>query len=208
MKRSKTDHDFCPLQIKSEVFTGLGISPGTALGPVCLFEEGRHNKMPIFTLKSDEDVKQELERYKKAKEEAIAEIEAIYSEIKEKVGKNEAAIFYAHKVILSDEAVDEKIEECIKAQRMNIEYCVTEVFNEYEDRIASMDNEYMRERGTDFGEIKRRILDKLGTLNPGLACQGEPYCDRGTGRVIVAHELTPSLTVEIDREPLRHYGLC
>ena len=192
--------NYCNINVKSEVVKGLAISPGTALGPVCLFEQGRHNNMPVFSIESEDGIRNELERFKKAKEKTIQEIDKIYLDIEKALGKNEASIFYAHKVILSDEAIDEKIEQCVRDTMMNIEYCVVEVFGEYEETIASMDNEYLSERGTDFAELKRRILNKLGSLNPGLACQGEPYCTQGADRIIVAGELTPALTVEIDRK--------
>ncbi|HEO70355.1 MAG TPA: phosphoenolpyruvate--protein phosphotransferase, partial [Candidatus Hydrogenedentes bacterium] len=59
---------------------------------------------------------------------------------------------------------------------------------------------YIRERATDIGEVKRRLLDVLANMNPSLQCTGFGHCRRGKDRIVVAEELTPSLTVDLDTE--------
>jgi len=194
------NNEYCNLTVKSEVIKGLGVSAGTAIGPVCLFEQGHLNNMPVFPLETQEDIARELQRFRQAKKETLQDIDKTHKDIEQTLGEKEASILYAHKVILSDEVIDEQIEKCLRDTMMNIEYCVVEIFEAYEDRIASIDNEYIRERGTDFSELKRRILKKLGSLDPGPVCREDACLAQGTLKIIIARELTPSLTVDLDRE--------
>ncbi|MFH1707732.1 MAG: phosphoenolpyruvate--protein phosphotransferase [Planctomycetota bacterium] len=179
---------------------GLGISPGEAMGCVCLFAEGRHNNIPVFKLSSDAELARERQRFVDARQSAIDEIARLETEVGRRLGANEAAIFFAHRAILTDPGLEEKVFACLDKERMNVEYCLVSVFNGYEEVIAQMDDEYLRERGTDFAEIRRRLLDRLTNMNPRLTCRGEVYCSHGRGRVTVANELTPALTVEIECE--------
>jgi phosphotransferase system enzyme I (PtsI) len=83
------------------------------------------------------------------------------------------------------------------------ELAVMSVMDAYEVRISALDNEYLRERATDVGEVKRRLLDVLAKTRPGLKCEGKAHCQRGRGRVVVGGELTPSLTIDLDARKLR-----
>jgi phosphoenolpyruvate-protein phosphotransferase len=65
--------------------------------------------------------------------------------------------------------------------------------------LLAFDDEYMKERATDFGEVRRRLLDVMANLSPSLQCD-ERACQKGKNRIIVAEELTPTLTLELDSE--------
>ena len=66
--------------------------------------------------------------------------------------------------------------------------------------MLEIENKYAKERATDIGEVKGRILDALRNKAPSLVCAGGAHCRRGRDRLIVAAELTTSLTVELDAE--------
>ena len=138
-----------------EVLAGLGVSPGRTAGCVCLFEEGRHNRMPVFTLDTEDDIQREIQRFKKAKEQSIEELSVLYTAVEKKLGRNEAMIFHAHKVIMSDGSIEKEILACVRKSRKNVEFCVEKVFSRYEETIASMDDERTEEgRGGEEGRSR------------------------------------------------------
>ena len=82
----------------------------------------------------------------------------------------------------------------------NVEEAIKLTLDAYELRLSEVDNEYIKERASDIGEIKRRLLDVLGNMNPSLQCSGEEHCQRGRDRIVVAEELTPSMTLMLDTQ--------
>jgi phosphoenolpyruvate-protein phosphotransferase len=88
----------------------------------------------------------------------------------------------------------------IRSDSLNAEAAISRVMDEYEERLRRMDDEYIKERASDFGEVRRRLLDVLGNMQPSLQCAGEAHCRRGRDRIVVAEELTPAMTVEMDAE--------
>ena len=75
---------------------------------------------------------------------------------------------------------------------------VVRIMDSHEARLLDVDNEYIKARATDIGEIKRRLLDVLAEINPSFLCSGLEHCQRGKTRIIVARELTVSLTSGLD----------
>jgi phosphotransferase system enzyme I (PtsI) len=178
-------------------FVGLPISEGVAVGRVCLFNEWRHASLPVYAV-GEEGRKREEKRLENAITLVIERIDALAYEVADRVGSAEAEIFRAQKVILQDPSVTEQMKELVGAGGVNAELAVTRTLDDFESRIQEVDNEYLKERATDIGEIRRRLLDALGNMKPSLQCAGEERCQRGRDRIIVAEELTPSLTVELD----------
>jgi len=178
-------------------FAGLPISKGVASGRVCLFNERRHSNLPSYRV-SGEGKGREKRRLKSAITAVVERIDGLVREVADRVGPAEAEIFRAQKVILRDPTLTKQMMELVDDGSVNAELAVTRTLNDYETRIQEVDSEYIRERSTDIGEIRRRLLDVLRNMNPSLQCAGEEHCQRGRNRVIVAEELTPSLTVELD----------
>ena len=175
---------------------GLALSEGYALARVCLFNESRHSNLPMYRV-SGSGVDLEKSRLARSVEIALDRLETIRLEVVRTIGKAEAEIFVAQKMILEDAAVIGKIRHKIETDQINAESAADLVFNEYEAMLLKLDNEYIRERASDLGEIKRRLLDVMGNMRPELQCH-ESKCQRGHNRIVVAEELTPSLTIEID----------
>ena len=73
--------DFCSIHSPSRIIKGLGVSPGKALGSVCLFAEGRHNNMPVYQLDNEQEVEFQWQRFLSAKAKAINEIIIFYFRI-------------------------------------------------------------------------------------------------------------------------------
>jgi len=178
---------------------GLPISGGVALGKVCLFRERRHDDIPEIRL-GDHQTTSERTRLDVALLAAVGQLDQVIRDVAERVGKPEAAIFSAQKLILQDRALIDEMKQLIERKRVNSEAAANQVLDACEAQIMEVDSEYIKERATDIGEVKRRLLDALRNEAPSLVCAGGEHCLRGRDRLIVAVELTPSLTVELDTD--------
>ncbi len=178
--------------------SGLPLSEGCAVSRVCLFNDGRHSNLPMYRVDGS-GTDREKERVRRAISIAAERLETVREKVEKKIGKPEAEIFVAQKMILEDPALLADIETKIEADALNAESAIDQVLNEYEKRLLGIDDQYIRERASDLGEIKRRLLDVLGHMRPALQCHSEA-CRRGRDRIVVAEELTPSLTVDIDMD--------
>jgi len=186
---------------KETVLKGLPVSEGYAVARVCLFNEKRHSNLPIYRVEGA-GIERELAKVKRAIAVVGERLEAIRKEVAESVGRAEAEIFVAQKAILEDPTLFGQIEAVIKEQALNAETAITRVLDEFEARLQQLDNAYIRERASDFGEIKRRLLDVLGNMRPDLQCSDQHHCQRGKNRIVVAEEMTPTLTTELDTRHL------
>lgn len=174
---------------------GLPLSDGVAVGRICMFNENRHSSISFYKIEQG-GLSAETKRLDDAIKEAAVRLDDIIERVRDEIGPAEAEIFVAQKMIMGDDVLRERAHKLINDEQLNAELSVTRVLDDYETRLQQMDDKYIRERASDFGEVKRRILDVLGNTTPNLQCD-QPHCQRGRNRVVVAAELTPSLTVEV-----------
>ncbi len=190
---------------KGEIrFQGIPVSPGVTVARVCLFSEDRHAGYEETTISADA-VSGEKERLAKALENAKEKLAATSQKVAEQLGAAEAEIFSVQRAIMEDASALEKVHVLIESEHVNVESAVMRVFSDYEKRFSELSNDYMRERAGDIGEAKRRLLDALTDERPQLACHGFQHCQRGRDRIIVARELSPALTVELDTTHVRGF---
>lgn len=185
-------------------FKGLPLSPGVAVARVCLFDERRHQNLPVRDV-SKKEAKNEADRFLKALKIVHEKLKILISEVKGRVGKAEAEIFAAQKMILDDPSLKSRVLGHIQSRNFNAEKAVISSLDFFESQLAEMDNEYVKERASDIGELKRRILDALAGLNPAFQCAGDSFCGRGKNRIVIARELTPSLTMELNTDSIRGF---
>lgn len=185
-------------------FKGLPISPGVALARVCLFNERRHMSIPVSDI-TDKEVRGEGDRFRKALTVVREKLALLIIEVEGRVGKAEAEIFAAQKMILEDPSLIERITDHIRSKNFNAEKAVISSLDYFEDQLAQMDNAYIKERASDIGEVKRRLLDALANLNPSFQCANDSFCQKGKNRIVIAQELTPSLTMELNTDFIRGF---
>jgi phosphotransferase system enzyme I (PtsI) len=178
---------------------GLPISGGTAVARVCLFNEHRHRNLLIYRV-AGEGVTREKNRVERAVRLAADQLDDVVKQVADRVGAAEAQIFEAQKSIVADKVLIAEILDRVETLRCNAETAVAQTLDAYESRLLEVEHEYIRERATDIGEIRRRLLDVLGNMNPSLQCADQEHCQRGRDRIIVAEQLTPALTVDLDTE--------
>jgi phosphotransferase system enzyme I (PtsI) len=189
---------------KETILKGTPLSEGYAAARVCMFNEKRHSNLPQYRV-TGEGVPREVERVKVAIGLAGQRLTEIRDEVQRKIGQPEAEIFVAQKMILEDPALFERIQDRIRSGSLNAETSIAQVFDAYEARLLEVDNEYIKERATDFGEVKRRLLDVLADTRPSVQC-GHHQCQKGRNRIIVAEELTPSMAVDLDAEHIMGFA--
>jgi len=146
-----------------------------------------------FEKKTIEDSASEVERFKKAMEKSISELEAIRDKAKVDLGADKAAIFEAHLLVLSDPELNAPIENKIQSENVNAESALKETADMFILMFEQMDNEYMKERAADIRDVTKRVLAHLlGVELPNPSMIAEKV-------IIVAEDLTPSDTAQLNR---------
>ena len=169
---------------------GIGVSPGIVIGKVLLKEE----KKIIIEKKDIKSYEDEIKRFKTAMENSKSEIQDIYNNVLKNIGEEEAAIFEAHLMILEDPEMLEQIEKKIQDNKVNAEWALKEVSEMFIDMFDAMDNEYMKERAADIKDVTSRLMKKLMNI------EEVNFGQLASEVIIVANDLTPSDTSQIDKK--------
>lgn len=193
------------IQLKKEtVYKGIPVSSGVAVSKVCMFSEQKYIDVTLVRIAQDQ-VAQEIDRLNKASERVAVRLENLKNEVKNRIGTAESEIFAAQKMILEDISLKEKLLKTITDLQSNAEFAVVSIFDEYEKKLLQVDNEYIKERASDIGELKRRLLNELSNTKSAFKCEGQTYCKLGNDCIVVAKELTPILTMELSSENLNGF---
>lgn len=174
-----------------QVFRGRGLSRGVGRGRAVLYPA------PPPASSGDEvnacDVDHELRRLDAALGSARRDLERIRLRVQADVGAEEAAIFAAHEALLGDPALLDRIRERVLRDRVVAEQAVGLEFSDAAKRLAAIDDPYLRERSADVRDVGRRLLSSLSPH------QSDSIAPLPAGSVLVAVELLPSDTVDLDR---------
>jgi phosphotransferase system enzyme I (PtsI) len=169
---------------------GIGTSPGIALGKVLVYKEPEI----IVTRKEFKDPSQEIHRLDKAIEKGVSQIEELYEITLKTVGKKEAEIFNAHKMMIEDPEFIGGVKKQIKSEGVNAEWAVKNTSDHFIQLFANIENEYLRERALDLKDVSKRLLRiLLGIETMDLASLKEEC-------IIVAEDLTPSDTAQMNKK--------
>jgi phosphotransferase system enzyme I (PtsI) len=168
---------------------GIGVSPGIVIGEVLLKEE----KQIIIEKKDIISYKEEIQRFKMAIENSKSEIKGIYDSVLKSIGESEASIFEAHLMILEDPEMLEQVEKKIEDNKVNAEWALKEISEMFISIFEDMDNEYMKERAADIKDVTSRLMKKLMNI------EEVNFSKLASEVIIVARDLTPSDTSQIDR---------
>ena len=182
-------------------FRGLAVSPGVVVSRVCLFRQAMHERIPDYRV-AGEAREEERQRLREALAAVVGRLEGLQDVVRQRVGPAEAEIFAVQRMILQDPALQEQLKRAIDQGR-NAEVAVKQTFEAYETRMLELDNGYQSERASDMGELKRRLLGQLVQTTSAFACENEPHCQRGKGRIVVTEELAPSVALELDADDIR-----
>ncbi|MGN7401777.1 phosphoenolpyruvate--protein phosphotransferase [Cytobacillus praedii] len=173
---------------------GVAASNGIALANAyCLVEpELSFEKYEITNIEA------ELERLKSAISSTKLELEEIRDSAMLKFGEERAAIFSAHLLILEDPEIFSALEAKIN-EKVNAEFALDEIASMYAQLFESMENEYMKERAADIRDVSKRLLAHL------LQIELPDYSRISSEVIIVAEDLTPSITAQLDKQYVKGF---
>ena len=170
---------------------GKSVYKGVALGKVLVLKKEDYVVKRVKIENPDEEVK----RVEAAREKSQEQLQKLYEKALKEVGEASAAIFEVHQMMLEDDDYNESIENIIRTQEVNAEYAVASTGDNFSEMFASMDDDYMRARAADIKDISERLVRNLSGQN-GIDTEFEEPV------IIVAEDLTPSETVQMDKDKI------
>ena len=175
---------------------GIAASDGIAIAKVYTLTEPDLS----FTKISVEDTDNEISRLEEALVVSTKEIELIKETALKNLGEEEAQVFEAHLMVLSDPELVGQVKDAITSQKVNAEHALKEVSDMFISIFAGMeDNPYMQERAADIRDVSKRILaNLLGVKIPSPATIKDEV-------VVVAGDLTPSDTAQLNRQYVKAF---
>ena len=172
-----------------QIYNGKSVFGGIAIGKISVYQK---KEQQVKRVKID-DPEQEMARYEKAKAEGIKQLQGLYDKALREVGEANAAIFEVHQMMMEDDGYNESVENIIRSQGVNAEYAVATTGDNYAQMFSAMDDDYMRERAADVRDISERLLTILNGEETGAVDADEP-------KIILAEDLAPSETVQLDKD--------
>ena len=172
-----------------QVYNGKSVFGGIAIGKISVYQKGEQQVKRVKIADADA----EMERYADAKDAAVEQLQKLYDKALKEVGEANAAIFEIHQMMLDDDDYNESVENIIRTQMVNAEYAVAATADNFSQMFASMDDDYMKERAADVKDISERLLAILHGTDSNKVDTNEPV-------IIVADDLAPSETVQLDKD--------
>ena len=174
-----------------QCFQGKSVYKGIAMGPVVVL---RKNDYQVKRTRI-EDAEAEAARVDVALKASQGQLQKLYDKAVKEVGEASAAIFEVHQMMLEDEDYLEAIQSMIRTEQVNAEYAVAVTGDNFAEMFASMDDDYMKARSADIKDISERLVRNLSG-------QGDVDLSSIEPSVIVADDLSPSETVQMDKDKI------
>ena len=174
-----------------QYFQGKSVYKGIVMGPVAVL---RKNDYQVKRTRI-EDADAEILRVTGAVEAAKEQLGRLYDKAVQEVGEASAAIFEVHQMLLEDEDYLESIQSMIRTELVNAEYAAAATGDNFAQMFAAMDDDYMKVRAADIRDISERLVRNLSGGADADLNSMEPS-------VIVADDLSPSETVQMDKEKI------
>ncbi len=172
------------------MYKGIAGSEGIGIGTVVLIEEHEIN----IETKRVEETGAEIERLQNAIEKFVADTNVMAEKMDITVGKKDADILRGHIQMLQDPMIEEQISALIISEKITAEMAVDQVLEQTAEMFSQISDELLQQRATDFRDIKTRMLKIL------LGIEDVDISQVPAGTVIVARDLTPSMTAGINPE--------
>ena len=179
------------------VLKGIAASPGIAIGKAFVY---KRSETEIQDLKAT-DIKTELQKFEKALGESEKQLREIEAKTAQEIGKNEAAIFASHLLILNDPSLIKQVVNNIKEKGLRGEAAVQDTTNKFVELFDNMQDPYFRARAADVQDVGNRILNNMR----GLANNFKIELDKQV--IIVTKDLTPSDTVQMTGENVLAFAM-
>ena len=174
-----------------QYFQGKSVYKEIVMGPVAVLKKNDYQVKRARI----EDPEAEVKRVKEAVEVSKKQLGRLYDKAVREVGEASAAIFEVHQMMLEDEDYLESMENMIRTELVNAEYAAAATGDNFAEMFAAMDDEYMKARSADVKDISERLVRNLSGEGDNDLSSMEPS-------IIVADDLSPSETVQMDKEKI------
>ena len=172
-------------------YQGKSVYKGIAMGPVVVLKKNDYQVKRTRI----EDPEAEIKRVDEALEKSKEQLQKLYDKAVQEVGEASAAIFDVHQMMLEDDDYLEAIQNTIRTEQINAEYAVAATGDNFAEMFASMDDDYMKARSADIKDISERLVRNLSGQDDADLSSIEPS-------IIVADDLSPSETVQMDKDKI------
>ena len=174
-----------------QCFQGKSVYKGIAMGPIVVLKKNDYQVKRTRI----EDIEAEVKRVDEALKASQEQLQKLYDKAVREVGEASAAIFEVHQMMLEDEDYLEAIQNMIRTEQVNAEYAVADTGDNFAEMFASMDDDYMKARSADIKDISERLVRNLSG-------QGDVDLSSIEPSIIVADDLSPSETVQMDKDKI------
>ena len=174
-----------------EMYTGKSIFKGIAIGKILFYQKG---EQPVKRVKI-EDTAEQIKRYEDARAKAAEQLQGLYEKALKEVGEANAAVFEVHQMMLEDDDYIDSVVNIIETQQVNAEFAVATTGDNFAKMFAEMEDDYFKARAADVKDLSERMVNILSGNESGGAIGDEPV-------IVVAEDLAPSETVQMDKEKL------
>ena len=174
-----------------EKYTGKSIFKGISIGKILFYQKG---EQPVKRVKI-EDTAEQIKRYEDARAKAAEQLQGLYEKALKEVGEANAAVFEVHQMMLEDDDYIDSVVNIIETQQVNAEFAVATTGDNFAKMFAEMEDDYFKARAADVKDISERMVNILSGNESGGAIGDEPV-------IVVAEDLAPSETVQMDKEKL------
>lgn len=172
-------------------YNGKSIFKGIAIGDILFYQKEKQQ----VKRQRVENVAKEKERYQMASQKASEQLKQLYDKALQEVGEANAAVFEVHMMMLEDDDYVSSIVNMIETQEVNAEYAVAVTGDNFAELFSQMDDEYFKARAADVKDITERLISVLNEQDDKGALGDDPV-------IVVADDLAPSETVQMDKEKL------
>ena len=172
-------------------YNGKSIFKGIAIGDILFYQKEKQQ----VKRQRVEDVAKEKERYQMASQKASEQLKQLYDKALQEVGEANAAVFEVHMMMLEDDDYVSSIVNMIETQEVNAEYAVAVTGDNFAEMFSQMDDEYFKARAADVKDITERLISVLNEQDDKGTLGDDPV-------IVVADDLAPSETVQMDKEKL------
>ncbi|MGH7967162.1 MAG: phosphoenolpyruvate-utilizing N-terminal domain-containing protein, partial [Limisphaerales bacterium] len=181
-----------PLPAGEKIFRGIPVSAGVCRGKILVVD--RHRPAVGQRELTEPELDEEVNRLEKALVQTRHQILEVQRKVSAAMGAQEGSIFDAHLLVLEDRTLLDEVVRVIREKKVNAEFAFHSVAERYAASLASIEDDYLRERATDMRDVATRVLNNLLGREEGLDLRSlkEPC-------IIISHDLTPSNTAQLDK---------
>jgi phosphotransferase system enzyme I (PtsI) len=179
-------------------YHGTGVSPGIARGTIFVYRPD--DEAPPMRRIEESEIPAEIARFETALIATRGQILEMQQRIAESIGAKDAGIFDAHLLVVEDRTLIDEVLRMLARDKTNVEHVFQTVAGRYAKTLSEIDDPYLRERALDIHDVTRRVIHNL------MGKDGRDLASITTPHILIAHNLAPSDTAQLNRALVLAFG--